>query len=432
MVTSDLSDALNRNCLCIGADVPSLRSWLERDLRKHGLAVPIVETHPHLFSPTPVFVAERHARQMQTIIRAIETVVATPAYRESALKDAPPIARTQTGARGVFFGYDFHLCDSGPQLIEINTNAGGAMLNVALSRAQRACCVEVESFFRAAATPDALEHSFVEMFKREWRALRGDRKLAHIAIVDDGPTEQYLYPEFLLFQRLFAAHGFTASVVDSRELRYQNGVVIAGDRPIDLIYSRITDFYFQEPHHAVLAQAYVDGAVVITPDPHAHALYANKRNLALLTDERELRAMRIDEPTIEILLRGIPATRIVSAADEAQWWSERKQWFFKPVHGFGSRGSYRGDKLTRKVFSEILQRDYVAQRIVQPSERWLSTGQETHPLKVDLRNYVYAGETQLLAARLYRGQTTNFRTPGGGFAAVYVAPENLNGEGRCS
>ncbi len=40
-------------------------------------------------------------------------------------------------------------------------------------------------------------------------------------------------------------------------------------------------------------------------------------------------------------------------------------------------------------------------------------------MKVDVRNYAYDGTVQLLAARLYQGQTTNFRTPGGGFAPVF-------------
>jgi len=43
-------------------------------------------------------------------------------------------------------------------------------------------------------------------------------------------------------------------------------------------------------------------------------------------------------------------------------------------------------------------------------------------LKMDLRNYVYRGDVQLVTARLYRGQTTNFRTPGGGFAPVLAVP----------
>lgn len=40
-------------------------------------------------------------------------------------------------------------------------------------------------------------------------------------------------------------------------------------------------------------------------------------------------------------------------------------------------------------------------------------------LKFDLRNYIYNGAVQWVGARLYQGQTTNFRTPGGGFAPVY-------------
>jgi hypothetical protein len=45
-------------------------------------------------------------------------------------------------------------------------------------------------------------------------------------------------------------------------------------------------------------------------------------------------------------------------------------------------------------------------------------------LKLDLRNYVYAGHVQLIAARLWQGQTTNFRTPGGGFAPVLTVPSH--------
>jgi hypothetical protein len=39
--------------------------------------------------------------------------------------------------------------------------------------------------------------------------------------------------------------------------------------------------------------------------------------------------------------------------------------------------------------------------------------------KLDVRLYTYAGEVLLAVARLYQGQTSNFRTPGGGFAPVF-------------
>jgi len=59
---------------------------------------------------------------------------------------------------------------------------------------------------------------------------------------------------------------------------------------------------------------------------------------------------------------------------------------------------------------------------VPPSSRTLRVGDASVELKLDLRNYVYAGHVQLIAARLWQGQTTNFRTPGGGFAPVLTVP----------
>jgi hypothetical protein len=43
---------------------------------------------------------------------------------------------------------------------------------------------------------------------------------------------------------------------------------------------------------------------------------------------------------------------------------------------------------------------------------------------VDLRCYAYQGQALLFAARLYQGQTTNFRTPGGGFAPVLTLAQD--------
>jgi len=111
----------------------------------------------------------------------------------------------------------------------------------------------------------------------------------------------------------------------------------------------------------------------------------------------------------------------VRAEEGEQWWQQRKQWFFKPANGFGSRGTYRGANLTQRVFAEIMQGDYVAQRLALPGERKVC-GESTEPviLKSDVRCYVYDGQVQLIAARLYQGQTTNFRTLNGGFSQVRI------------
>jgi len=123
----------------------------------------------------------------------------------------------------------------------------------------------------------------------------------------------------------------------------------------------------------------------------------------------------------------VPRTELVTSSDAEGWWSRRKELFFKPATGYGSKAAYRGDKMTRRVFDEVLAADYVAQALVPPSTLELElpddgdAGDDRHvELKVDVRCYAHAGRVQLIAARLWQGQTTNFRTPGGGFAKVRI------------
>ena len=422
--SEDLATALNRDCLCVTVNRDTLRHDLNADGADADLYREILATRPNLFSATAVFVTPQQVERMHEIIRAVETVVALPAYREAVLAEAPEIARFDPGPRGVFMGYDFHLGPAGPQLIEINTNAGGALLNTALARAQAACCETMKPLLPGPAPVGALDEIFHQMFLREWRRQRGAPALTSIAIVDDAPREQYLYPEFLLFERLFRRHGLKAVIADPAELRMLDGKLWRENQAIDLVYNRLTDFTLEEPRHAVLRQAYLEGSVVLTPHPRAHALYADKRNLVALTDGARLRAWQVPEPVIHMLLSGIPRTVPVTHASAEHLWARRRELFFKPAAGYGGRAAYRGAKLTRRVWDEIVSGRYVAQEQIAPSERRLRQNGTETALKLDIRNYVYDGEVQLLAARLYQGQTTNFRTPGGGFAPVFCpSPE---------
>jgi len=112
----------------------------------------------------------------------------------------------------------------------------------------------------------------------------------------------------------------------------------------------------------------------------------------------------------------------VTPANAQEMWARRRQLFFKPATGYGSKAAFRGDKLTRRVWDEIVAGNFVAQALVPPSERLVDVAGEPTRLKLDIRAYAYAGRVQLLAARTYAGQTTNFRTAGGGFSPVVVLP----------
>ncbi len=413
-------EALNHDCFCLSLDQAALVRALDLELGQPGLSAMVRERCPYLFAALPVFVATPQLQQMAHVIQAVESVVALPAYREQVLAAAPAIARLGTsGPRGVFFGYDFHLDQGHLGLIEINTNAGGAMLNAVLARAHRACCAAMGAMVPTLANVAAFEQRIVEMFRHEWRLSGRTRPLVSIAIVDEAPEQQYLYPEFLLFQQLFERLGLRAVIACPASLEWRDGWLWFGDLAIDLVYNRLTDFYLEQPGSAALREATLRQVVVLTPNPQAHALYADKRRLALFSDAARLQALGVPQATQQVLLEHVPRTELVDGADAQRLWDARRGLFFKPVAGFGSRAAYRGDKLTRRVWQEILAGDYVAQAIVAPGQRMVDKFDAGKAMKFDLRAYAYEGAVQWVAARMYQGQTTNFRTPGGGFAPVY-------------
>lgn len=412
---SSTAELLNRGCFCKTLD----RDQLLASLQAQALPTEVLQHHQQLFSHTAVFISPEQQQQLQQLVDAVMRVTELPTYRAQVFQHSPAIAQNTQPTAGVFMGFDFHLSGAGPQVIEINTNAGGGFLNAALLGAQTACCNAEGSFF---LQPELqINAEFVAMFRAEWQLARGDSPLRSIAIVDENPRAQFLYPEFLLAQSLFDQAGIQTVIVDPHDLEFNAGKLFYKDQVIDLVYNRLTDFSLAQPMNQPLRAAYEQNAVVLTPNPYHYALYADKRNLVILSDAQQLKSLGANAADINSLLSGIPRTQIVTAERADEFWQTRKQLFFKPATGYGSKATYRGDKITKRVWDEILQGDYVAQQQVPPGERGILVDDEKQQLKMDIRAYVYAGKIQLLAARLYQGQTTNFRTQGGGFAPVMVA-----------
>lgn len=353
---------------------------------------------------------------MLDVAGAIESAAATPAYQAAVLAWAPEIAHRDFGPRGAFMGYDFHLGAGGPKLIEVNTNAGGAFLNVFLARAQMACCEEARVAKRSAQL-DEFEPAVWRMFIGEWESQRPATPLQTVAIVDDRPEDQYLFPEFLLAQRFFERQGLRALIADPGELSLADGRLRCRGETVDLVYNRLVDFSLGAEGHEELRQAYLADAVVLTPNPRNHALFADKRNLSLLSDPA---AAEILGARTAGHLAAVPRTQLLTAENAGALWGERKGLFFKPAGGHGGKAVYRGDKITHRVWAEVKQGEYIAQELAMPTERRIKVDGEVQALKLDVRLYTYKGSLLLCAARVYQGQTTNFRTPGGGFAPVFI------------
>lgn len=406
---------LNQECYCIAIDPAALHRELEVLLAAQGVSSSLADTHPHLFAALPVYVSRQHIDQVTEVVGAIEEVTALAAYQSAVLSWAPEIASFDPGSPGGLLGFDFHLGPGGPRLIEINTNPGGVLLNTLVGQAQRACMAHLTV---APTEATRVEAAVMDAILSEWGLQRSVSRSGLIAIVDESPEQQYLYPEFLLFQKLFQRNGYRSEICAPEALVFAQDKVWLGDEPVDLLYNRLTDFSLQEAAHGPMRAAYLAGRVALSPHPRAHALYADKRNLAVLGSPEFLRTSGASQAAIDALVAAVPRTQLVTPENREAMWARRVQLFFKPAAGFGSKASYRGDKLTRRVWDQIATGTYVGQDIVAPSERHLAKG--AAPMKVDIRCYAYRGKALLFAARMYQGQTTNFRTTGGGFAPVLM------------
>ena len=402
-----LAAAMNRACQCFPVSRERLVSALHD--------APLREEHAGLVAGSAVFIAAADAQAMSSFARDLIEVMALPAFRDAALALAGPSARHDPGIAGGLLGLDFHLTDAGPRLIEVNTNPGGLLINVEIQDALQACCEAAARWLPALPVGDSVRDAAFGVFAREW-AHSGRSGAPVVAIVDERPESQYLSPEFRLFRALFESHGWRTHIADPAQLAHRDGRLWLGDQAIDLVYNRLTDFPLDHPSSQALRSAYLAGDVVLTPHPRAHAVQADKRLLTWLSDAARLVELGAGERLARDVAARVPPTFEVRSSEAERWWRERDHYYFKPAGGYGGKAAYAGDKLTRKAFEGILAGTYLAQEEVEPPRR----GSEA--FKYDVRAYVdpVDGRVLLLAARLYRGQTTNFRTAGGGFAPVVV------------
>ena len=409
---TSMDASLNQRCACKVVDVLRLHESIRSDFPEFTTDPSV---HAHLFSPYALFVDRAALDAMGRVAAALFEVAENPRYRERVLQWAPDIATHYPGSAGGVLGLDFHLTVDGPRLIEVNTNPGGLLLNAVLLDAVRSCAPAAWTTWTTATEA----HSAAVAAWLDDARQQSGRAPSRVAIVDSAPREQFLYPEFELYADAFREHGVDCVIRAPEDLRFGPEGLADADGPIDMVYNRLTDFALEEASHADLRQAYLAGDVALTPHPRAHALFADKRNLAVLGDAALLGGFGVDAGLTALLAEVIPTTVEVVPGNRDALWAARNGYFFKPAAGFGSRGSYRGDKLTRRTWESMASATYIAQAFAPPSMRIVHGGQS---LKADVRCFASEAGVLLFAARLYQGQTTNMRTPGGGFAAVLTTP----------
>lgn len=398
-------DSLNERCFCLPLGRPALEAAAAA--RLGAAAAPEAgATLDNLSAGQPMFLHASTQQALEARIRAIgEMLLAVARGRAEAA--GRPFDREALLAGAAFNSFDFHLAEDGPQLIEVNTNAGGAFLQPLLLDAVTPSRPGGAVFAPEAVLLDA------------WARLRPGRTLTRLAIVDEAPETQALYLDMRLAAAALERHGVAVDILDPADLKREAGRLVGPNGPIDMVYNRLVDFHLAAPQNALLRDAWIAGEVAVAPNPDVYRAFADKRLLAVLSDPQAVAALAAEtgvDPAL--VLDAIPHTELVDCDSAARLWAARRDYVFKPAGGYASRGVYRGDKISRRKWCEILDAGYLAQRFAEPSQRFMRLAGGLAAHKADIRVWTHGVTPVFAAARLYGGQVTGFRGEGAGFAPI--------------
>jgi hypothetical protein len=279
-------------------------------------------------------------------------------------------------------GYDFHYDAELDQLslIEINTNSSAFLISDLIYQTDP----DFKSHWPASC------EKLMASFKSE--ASHGDKDLKKIAIIDEAPSEQKMYIEFLMFKEFFKSFQ-----IDSEIYNYEDTPL---NESVSLVYNRYNDFSLKQKSSSSLRQAYLNG-VCFSPNPKEYLKLADKSRLNNLSEITKNEVF-------------IPSRSLKSNEDWDALWEDRKKYIIKPLRLYGAKAVYRGGSISRTKYDSLRGEDFMAQEYRPPGmhNEW----------KFDLRFYVYGDEIQLGIARLFQGQVLNFSNLGGGLGRIRIRP----------
>lgn len=389
---------------------------------------------PSLIAPVALELPRAWRNEAESLVSVFYNGIRENRARSEELRlQEPMLPRTENAS--VLMSYDFHVDFSQDptgqlRLIEINTNASMSLL-IDLMNGERGLeptedttrANSLRCFGRRAR--ELLLDDFAEELLSATHRPRSEISTAlegaKVAIVDDEPRKQKLLIEFLLYKELFEKRGARCEIVDRRALEMRGGKLWSKAEdgssfgPIDLVYNRTTDFYFEEEASHALREALTNPAAVITPNPYDYRMLADKNRLVDWSREGQLESVYgLPSKNAELVRRALLRTREVNSVDPETLWKERKSLMFKPRNAYGGKGVYRGSSISRGAFDGVIASDSLAQDFV-PAPTTKVDGVE---FKYDLRFFAYKDYVHVACARLYQGQMTNATTPGGGVTSI--------------
>jgi len=348
-----------------------------------------------------VHISRKNIEQMLAFSRTVMDLSANAAYAQSIQEHLPETANAMSDEAPILMGFDFHITDDGPKLIEINNNAGG------LFAGDSGWIAQDDAAWEEWQQP--LPARLLSMFPASWQS---------IAIMDEAVDDQYMYPEMQAYAALLRQDGRQVCLVSPEDIREADDGLYVGTQRLDGIYNRHCDFYLESDAMAHIRRALMSGLVRLNPYPRSYAFLGHKARMVDWWRDGVLEGC-MPEAQVRNMRHIVPRIHAMSAIEREEWWRTRKQWVFKPEARHGGKGVLLGKGMSRKRFDGMDASDTVVQELVPASV----LEHEGRAYKFDIRLYMYGHTLVALAGRLWRGQVTNFREEGSGWTSIRIDDE---------
>ncbi|MDX8393350.1 MAG: hypothetical protein R8K21_02035 [Mariprofundales bacterium] len=330
---------------------------------------------------------------------AIQELIHNDAYKYKVGENK--IVQGAKCQNSILMGYDFHITNDEPKLIEVNNNAGGIF------------SVKEGSGAKLLPQPSLpiwdieLRQRLLNMFAPEWHC---------IAIMDEDIQNQFMLPEMQAFKILLETTGKKVFLVNPEDIQIdvQGFLYVEGCR-LDAIYNRHTDFYLSGDVIQHIRIAYLKQTIILTPNPYSYTYLADKTRMRDWWTDGLLESC-LPSQDVELIRSIVPRVHMLADMDKEALWKERKHWVFKPTASHAGKGVLLGKATGRKRFAAFDPSRTIVQEYVKPSSVVIND----YVYNYDLRLYMYNDKLIAVAGRIWQGMIMNFRTTGSGFVPLVI------------
>lgn len=361
--------------------------------------------------------------EIARFIHVFDQVTGREAWQAAARRDAPAIAQMRRPEICFFSAWDFHLpLEGGCQLIEFNDNGSGclfaAIINAVYYEAARlgenksiAAPVDFSTFAR----------SIVDLVEQEARAFFGEWPGGLLLILDDAESLRggRFRRELELLCDLFRRKGWRAELGCPAQTSWNGQQLLFDGQSVAFIVNRSTDFFWQSEDFSALRRAYESGRVYIAPNPFTYATRSDKRLLEWLSLPDWDADLGIQPEERRVLSAHTPETHVVRAENLDMLVQRKRDFVFKPLHGFAGRGLLDNAAVGRARLRRLVKQGegYVAQSWVAKPTLEV----QELCLWTDLRVWAYRGRIFNVSGRASRRLDRLDLTPPGGWLPTYAS-----------